>query len=342
MRPWLVPLAALLLAACDTGAPRPALLDSRPPPGLAPRFLPPEGWAWGAIQPSEGPALRYGVATPVGAARRAQVLILPDSQESAEVWFETARVLTQAGYVVWTLEWAGFGGSGRAAAPHDMIHAGQAGTAPEAVIALVSQVIRPDPDRPLSLMASGDAAAVALTALSDDLPVGSLILSAPDLSGGPALTPWERLATRAGLGRLPSPDWRPWSKTASAAAISAEADPWRAKVAHSWRVANPDLRQSGESLGWRVQRQQMAASAHPPAAVRRPHLILAGKAVGLASSEACIAAEGCQAVIAPALTSAPHLAREAERSIWLRSIADFLSQQIPPAAPERQNPGAIE
>jgi lysophospholipase len=341
MRPWLALLAALVLTACDSGAPRPALLDSRPPPGLSPRFLAPEGWAWGAIQPPHGPELRYGVTAPAGAARRAQVLILPDSDEPAEVWFETAADLTRAGYVVWTLEWAGFGGSGRLLPPHDMVHPGPPGTAPQALEALITQVIRPRPDRPLTLLASGDAAATALATLARQTPTGSVILSAPDLSNGPALQPWEGLAVRVGLGRLPSPGWRPWSRTASEAAMAAGADPWRGRVAHGWRLANPDLRQSGDSLAWRAQQTQLAAD--DLAAIRpRPTLVLAGEAVGLASAAACRETLGCRAAIQPQLGSSPHLAPDLVRDAWFAEVTTFLDAQVPPAAQFAGEPDAIE
>jgi lysophospholipase len=341
MRPWLVLLAALVLTACDSGGPRSALLDSRPPPGLSPRFLAPEGWAWGAIQLPEGPELRYGVTAPAGTARRAQVLILPDSNESAEVWFETVADLTQAGYVVWTLEWAGFGGSGRLLPPYDMVHAGPPGSPPQAVAALITQVIRPQPDRPLTVLASGDAAAAALATLARQTPAGSVILSAPDLSTGPALKPWEHLAVRIGLGRLPSPDWRPWSRDASEAAMAAGVDPWRGRVAHGWRLANPDLRQSGNSLAWRAHRTRSPAEALSDIG-DRPALVLAATEAGLASAQACPTDRGCRTALQPQLGAAPHLAPDPIRNAWLGEVMTFLDAQVPPAAPPADEAGAIE
>jgi lysophospholipase len=66
-----------LVELATRGGERDAFLDSRPPPGLAQRFYPPAGWAWGLIQLGDGPAQRYGVSGPAGAPR-AEVLILPD------------------------------------------------------------------------------------------------------------------------------------------------------------------------------------------------------------------------------------------------------------------------
>lgn len=341
MRPWLALLAALVVTACDSGAPRPALLDSRPPPGLSPRFLAPEGWAWGAVQTSDGPELRYGVATPVGTARRAQILILPDSGEPAEVWFETVSDLTRSGYVVWTLEWAGFGGSGRLLPPYDMVHVGPRGATAAPVEALIAQTIRPDSDRPLTLMASGDAAAVALQILVGETPVNALILSAPDLSQGPSLKPWERLAIRAGLGRLPSSDWRPWSRSDPEAGAAPGADPWRRWVVHGWRLANPDLRQSGESLAWRA-RQAPPVDGGLSAIRSRPTLVLSDDARGIASTETCHADRTCRAAVQPHLGAAPHLAPDAVRGPWLAEVITFLDAQVPPSSPGADQPADIE
>ncbi|MDP1874784.1 alpha/beta hydrolase [Phenylobacterium sp.] len=342
MRPWLPLLAALALAACDSGGPRPALLDSRAPPGLAPRFLAPEGWAWGAVQPPDGPELRYGVTAPPGTGRRAEVLILPDSDEPAEVWFETAAALNAAGYVVWTLEWEGFGGSGRPLPPYDMIHAQTAGAGANAVAALISQVIRPSPDRPLTLMASGDSATVALAALQGNAPVGAAILSAPRLTAAQSQTPWEGLAVRAGLSRLPSPDWRPWSRSDSAQAQPPGADPWRGRLIHSWRLANPDLRQSGQSLGWRATRSEAHAGGVPQLSMSRPLLILAAQAEGIATADTCRTEQGCRLAIQPQFGSAPHLSLEAVRAAWLTEVTTFLDEQIPPTAPAARDDGGIE
>jgi len=268
------------------------------------------------------------------------VLILLDSDEPAEVWFETAADLTQAGYVVWTFEWAGFGGSGRLLPPYDMVHAGPSGSAAQAVGALITQVIRPPSDRPLTLMASGDAAAVALETLVGEHPVSSVIFSAPDLPQDPKLKPWEQLAIRVGLGRLPSPDWRPWTRAASATK-PAGADAWRGQVAHAWRMANPDLRQSGDSLAWRAL-QGRPLKGDGPALAGRPALVLSDVATGLALAESCRADLDCRAAIQPQLGPAPHLAPDSVRDIWLAEVKTFLDAQVPPPAPGAAESGAIE
>lgn len=327
MRHWLALLAALVLAACDSAGPRPALLDSRSPPGLAPRFLAPQGWAWGAIQAPGEPELRYGVTAPSGSARLAHVLILPDTDEPAEVWFETAADLSRAGYVVWTLEWESFGGSGRRLPPYDMIHSDTAMAGPLAITALITQVIGPTPGRPLVLMASGDSAAAALTALELGAPADAVIFSAPDRVSAQSLKPWEHVAVRVGLARLPSPDWRPWSRAASALQRPAGADAWRGQLIHNWRLANPDLRQSGVSLGWRAVQGEARRSQGPQGPAAR--LVLTDRVQSVAVIADCQDEQGCRRVLQPGLGSAPHLAADDVRQAWLGEVIAFLDQQVP-------------
>ena len=110
---------ALLLTACGQGGGREPFTDSRTPPGLASRFLAPEGWAWGLAQAEGFPAQRYGVSSP-STGPVAHIVVLPGYGESAEAWFETARDFNARGYTVWVLEGAGQGGSGRFTGARDV------------------------------------------------------------------------------------------------------------------------------------------------------------------------------------------------------------------------------
>ena len=60
-RPLLAVALVSMLAACDGRDARAPFTDSRPPASLAPRFWTPPGWAWGLIETSGRPAVRYGV-----------------------------------------------------------------------------------------------------------------------------------------------------------------------------------------------------------------------------------------------------------------------------------------
>lgn len=314
------------------------MLDSHPPPGIAPRFLGPPGFAWGAIQPQGSVELRYGVSAPEGAGRRGQVLILPDPDEPAEVWFETASALNQAGHVVWLLEWGAYGGSGRQFPPYDMVHAETATAGPQVIAALIAHVIAPAPDAPMVLIASGHSATNALKAAQLGAPATAVILSAPQWATPRPPRPWERAALRVGLGRLPFPDWRPWSRAESERVVPVDADPWRGRLIHSWRLANPDLRQSGVSLGWRVLMTQSQWTGLPdtPAVVRL--LVLSDRPDGAGSPGHCQSQNGCRLVVQPDLGRSPHLATDPVRDVWLAEIMAFLGERpavrrpIPPDA----------
>jgi lysophospholipase len=339
MRPWPAPTIALLLvllglAACDSAGTRPALLDSRPPPGIAPGFLAPPGFAWGAIKPSGGPELRYGVSAPEGAGRRGQVLILPDPDEPAEVWFETARALNQAGFVVWLFEWGAFGGSGRTLAPFDMVHAANAAAGPQAVAALVAHVIAPGPERPLTIMSSGDSASIALQALQLGTPAAAVIFSAPQAGEARSLQSWERLALRVGLGRLPAPEWRPWSRAESARAAPIGSEPWRGRLTHRWRLANPDLRQGGVSLGWRAIGAETRWTGLPETPVVNRILVLTDTPEGAGPAGRCQTKTGCRLVVQSDLGPSPHLAKAPVREPWMLEILAFLGGRSPETIPD--------
>lgn len=347
MRPRPAPFAALVLAllglaACDSPGGRPALLDSRPPPGIAPRFLGPPGFAWGAIQPPGSVQLRYGVSAPEGAGRRGQVLILPDPDEPAEVWFETASALNQAGHVVWLLEWGAFGGSGRQFPPHDMVHAESATAGPQAIAALISHVVAPAPDTPMVLIASGDSATNALKAVRLGAPATAVILSAPQWSAARPLRRWEQAALRLGLGRLPSQAWRPWSRAESERLTPADADPWRGRLIHSWRLANPDLRQSGTSLGWRAIRAESHWAGLPEAPLVKRLLVLSDTPDGAGARGRCQTQPGCSLVVQSDLGLSPHLAADPVREAWFAEIMTFLGGRPAETRPSPTDETPIE
>ena len=173
---WLSLLALALCAGCSPqGGAGSSFTDSRIPPALGERFLPPQGWAWGLIQTGTEPPIRYGVAAPP-VRPRGDVLILCGYGESAEAWFEPARDLVAAGYAVWIMDAAGQGGSGRYARPHDLGHAPDF-RAEGRGLSVMTRVI----GRPAVLIAQSTAAPTALTALSAGLRVRAAVLSAPVL-----------------------------------------------------------------------------------------------------------------------------------------------------------------
>jgi len=194
--------------------------DPRLPPGLAHRFWPPAGWAWGAIEIKGKPALRYGVAAPQGEAR-ADVVILTGHGESAELWFETTRTLVDDGYAVWILEGAGEGGSANYAGHDDVAHVPDFEADIRGLVALHRKVVRPK--RRVAVIASGTAAFPALAAVQRGYRPAALILSGP----------FE-----------PGPN-KAWKRPDPADALSL-----RRRALGAWAVANPDLRMGGVTSSW--------------------------------------------------------------------------------------------
>lgn len=326
MRRTCLALAALALTACSPGEEREALEESRPPPSLAEPFQAPDGWAWGRLAPPDGPQLRYGVVAPAGQAARGDVLILPGYGEPAEVWFETVRDLLGEGRRVWVLERAGQGGAGRFLQPHDLGHSRGFEADAEAVRAVVGQVIRPEVHDDVVLLGAGDGAVVAILAAQIGADVDRVVLSAPAFAPLPEARPWEAALGRVGLGRLPSLAWRPWSRSEAAGEPAISADPRRRELAHRWQIANPDLRLTGPSLGWRAafQRGRRDALSAPSGPVT-PVLILAPEPVDAETAAFCSRARACEIAALPGAGPAPHLEQDSIRSLWFERLSGFLA-----------------
>jgi lysophospholipase len=238
---------ALALTACGGGDARAPFTESRIPPGLAQKFWPPEGWAWGLIQIGSAPPQRYGVLGPT-IASRAQVLILPGYGDFAESWYATAADFAARGYTVWVLDGAGQGGSGRWTGARDLGHVPNFDTDAAAIAQMVAGVIRPQGGQPLVVIADGTAAPLALRAfVAGRSSASALILTSPTLEppGGNAAAASTSVVRRIGLGSLRAPGAGGWDRT----------DPPGPRdtpeaIRHAWQTANPDLRMGGPSLSW--------------------------------------------------------------------------------------------
>ena len=309
-----------LLAACGPGQPRDAFVDTRLPPGLATRFFPPEGWAWGLVQTGDFPAQRYGVSSPRNAPI-AHVLVLPGYGESAEAWFETAGDLNARGYAVWILEPAGQGGSGRFSAAADTGHVPDTEADLQAIRAMIRSSL-PQDRKPMILVGSQSGGILAILAAADRLGAKRLVLSA--LPSPSPVTSLEAGLTRLGLGWLRDPRQGGWRRTRT---TLAGADPYRGRLAQEWQAANPDLRMASPSIGWRV----VMAEASEDAAKRLPSFDLPVLMIdGGASFEgACKQAARCQVLqIADRAWRAPgHLLGDGSRSQWIEAIDRFIRQE---------------
>ena len=266
----LLALTVWLVASANGAGDRDPFVDSRPPPGLAARFYPPPGWAWGLIHVGDGPLQRYGVSAPAGVSR-AQVLILPDYGETAETWFETARDLNRAGITVWVLEGVGQGGSARLSGRRDLGEVKRFDDDAAAVGAMVATVIRPAGNQPVALLGQGVGAWIAVRAVEDGAPASALILSQPACEAA-AAPPW---LSRLGLGTLRA-GGRGWSRDdPDAFATGLTHDRQRGAVTHAWQLYNPDLRIGAPSFDWRSAFASLRADVRRGAGrVHAPTLVL--------------------------------------------------------------------
>jgi len=322
-------LLFLLLAACNREGATGPFAESRTPADLGPRFLTPEGWAWGYVQVGDKPPQRYGVAS-TWRAPRAHLVILPGYGESAETWFETVRVLTRQGYTVWVLDRAGQGGSGRYALPRDLGYAPSFDPDAAALTSLVRVVIRPQPGTPLFVIGASDGAIVALRAAERGLGTDGLILSSPRLASS-APEPVKGLAARIpGLDRLPDRGWRSWSRDDPGDfGRGLTHDLWRGGVTKAWQTANPDLRMSGPSLGWRraFAKASSAAIEEAPRVAAPVTLLTAGPPDSRLTA-LCKALSDCRVVPIPGARPALHLEADPWRRAWLATISTLVGRKV--------------
>ena len=239
---------ALLLVACGGSQDRDPFTDSRIPPSLGPRDWPPPGWTWGLIQVGEAPPQRYGVAAP-DAPPRAQVLILPGYGAAAEDEYHLADALIDHGDAVWVLDGAGQGGSGRLLSSRDLGHLTSFDGDLTAIEQMIALVIRPQPGTPLIVVADTTSSLLALRRMQLGAPgIAGLALRAPTRAapdGARSDGPIASGALRLGLTTLRAPGTGGWSRDGPE--IDSGLD---GQTAHAWRLANPDLRMGGPSLGW--------------------------------------------------------------------------------------------
>jgi lysophospholipase len=299
-------------------------IESAPPPGLAERFYPPLGWAWGELQVGGGPAQRYGVGAP-DAVAKADVLILPDYGESAETWFETARDLEAAGAAVWVLDGVGQGGSGRLTAQRDLGELQSFAPDVAATRAMIDLVIRPVPGRPLILLGQGVGALVAGRAAETGAAPAALVLSAPACTRA---TPAVALVV-LGLGRFRAPGAEAWSRSSpDDFAVRRTHDRWRGAVTHAWQTANPDLRMGGPSLDWEAALNDLQGAALGDQADLKPPTLVLATPTG-----DCLAPPGAEHHVIVGADAALELEADPQRGVWLAAVKHAIAAAIQRADP---------
>jgi lysophospholipase len=329
-----LPILLLILlgvAACGGPDVRAPFTDSRIPPGLDHRFYPPQGWAWGLLQVGSAPPVRYGVSAPAGATQ-AQVLILTSYGEPAEAWFETVRDLNARGYVVWVMEPAGQGGSGRYGGRRDL---GDAPSLDPDVAALLLFPNRIAANTPLFVLASGASAPVAMRAAGMGLKAQGLILSAPRFDAG-STGDLEKAARmrRFGLGWLRADAGEVWRRDGKDdLGLGFTHDPARGRLRQAWQIANPDLRMGGPSWRWRAAfADQVTGARLARPGVHLPTLVLAAPWDGVSP---CSGIANCSCLPIPGAGRDPQLETDDLRSAWLVAVLGFIEPSGAALAPER-------
>lgn len=296
-------------------------VESQPPPGLAERFYPPEGWAWGLIQAGKSPVQRYGVVGAIGIPR-AQVLILPDYGESAETWFETVRQLNASGATVWVLDGVGQGGSARLTRHRDVGEVTRFDGDVASVRAMIDLVIQPQPTAPLVILGEGQGALIAARAAETGAAPAALVLSSPRCQNAPSGGRWLRTL---GLGDQRAPGGSGWRRDGpDALAAHLTHDRWRGSVGHLWQFANPDLRMGGPSEDWRIAAVRLQAVTHGD--LGRIHA--ATLVIAPAGSPACVSPPAATRISLAGADPALELEDDAYRDAWLGAIEDFIAAHV--------------
>lgn len=314
---------ALLLSACGQDGGREPFTESRTPPVISPRFLPPEGWAWGLVQAGDYPAQRYGVSSP-STGPLAHIVILPGYGESAEAWFETAADFNARSYTVWVLEGAGQGGSGRFTGNREVGHIPSIEPDVLAVKAMLRLII-PDDGKPVVVLARQAGAPVAVLAAERGYGGDALVLLSP-WSPGQA-TSYDEPLSRIGLGWLREPHpYVNWRRDRPYRTGNPGPDAYRAEVQHAWQIVNPDLRMGGPSVQGRLVRVkawEQAKVALPK--IKEPVLLIDAPPYLL---PACQPANGCTALPAPG-RHGPYLQLETDsvRAAWMGSVDGIVSER---------------
>lgn len=313
-------IAALLtvLAACDRdGSPGPGA-GAATSASIPHRFHPPEGWAWGVV--GEAPGQRYGVGS-TSRVPQAIVIIVPGYGEPAEVWFETASELIDAGHTVWILDRAGQGGSGRYVSPHDLGFIPSFDVETKGLREFVRATVKPRSDDVVIAISHADGVAVVLGAVGDGLELDGLLASSAELARAP-----DRLRlTAPRQSNAPPFGWRKWEQDGpDDRAMGRTHDPVRGALRQAWMSAQPELRLAGPSVGWtRAFEAASRSLAATPGRLRTPVLMINPNHP---ASEFCKAAGSCSEIEIPGGRSALHLESDKWRSPWLEAVNGFTDQ----------------
>jgi pimeloyl-ACP methyl ester carboxylesterase len=277
--------------------PEQAFIDSQIPPGLAPRYFPPNGFTWSGFSTEGLPEARYGVAAPPAASPTAQILIIADADFPGEAYYEMANTLIKRNYSVWIIEAPGQGGAGRFPQQKAMVDSPDFTFGARIIKAFIDKVIHPDADKPLYILASGSGALSALDLNMGRDRIKGMVLINPHVSDP----------------SIPAGVWHRENVP----------DSYLARIGHQWQTANPDLRLREKSPVWisgaqktqsrleGIQLEHMLTLSHAPPIRMLMHELKAGNERNPAK-ELCAQAQNCRLIPLKSISNPAEIIDEIE------------------------------
>jgi lysophospholipase len=140
------------------------------------------------------------------------------------------------------------------------------------------------------------------------------------------------LLVRVGLGRLGASGRRGWRRDGpDDLARGLTHDAWRGRVQQSWAIANPDLRMSGQSPGWRNAFALAGRQAQEGArTVAAPVLMLSPSGEATGPVALCAAPPRCERRVIDGARPALQLEIDSRRKVWMDDVAAFVERPAHP------------
>ncbi|HEY0525331.1 MAG TPA: alpha/beta hydrolase [Stellaceae bacterium] len=320
-------------------------------PDLEPRFLEPDGFAWGRFQAGDGTSLRWGrldaAAQAAPAEPRAHCVMVTGFKEYIEKYFETVSDLAARGLTVWCLDWRGQGGSDRPRIAPSRPRARDYDRDAGDLAAFAAAMLPPGALRVLIAHSMGGASALLCLKHHPHL-FDAAVLSAPMLGVATGRVPEAsarriaRATVRCGLGALFVPGGRRWrfDPEIGPARSRTSNDPARCRVHQAWCAARPELRIDDATYAWLDAALGVTGRLADPdllGGIRTPILIAsAGRDVLVrtdAQRRAAALLPNCTLVDLPEAKHEPFHEVDAVRDRWLAAIDRFLNAHLRDATP---------
>ncbi len=310
------------------------------PGALSARFRAPEGMRFEYLRAADARRLRYAHWTTT-APPRAIVVLVTGFSEPIEKYYETLRVLHDAGAELWALDWRGQGGSDRLlSGPASMRGYSEGFDANVGDLArLIETIVKPVAGSRLVLVSHSMGGVIALRYLEEHPGVmAGAIFSAPALAVG-AEGGWSRAVEHAfvwagahlGFASAYLTSQRDWREATDVAdGLSHDAE--RGSLQKHWFASNPTLRVGGVTFGWMAALYAAADVALEPARLARvttPVLFGIPLADPVtqpgASLAACAHLPSCRLWRAEGAWHELFVEADRWRTPWMATVVDFIA-----------------